>query len=42
MVNFAVPAGTPADWIGRTVPVRVDAARPNTLVGGEWLVGSAA
>jgi tRNA-2-methylthio-N6-dimethylallyladenosine synthase len=43
MVNFAPPAGmAPADLVGRLVDVRVESARPNTLVGGELLVGAAA
>ena len=48
MVNFALPPGsTAAEWIGRVLPVRVEAARPNTLVGdsltgGDVLVGAMA
>ena len=41
MVNFALPAGTTAaQLVGRLVRVRVDSARPNTLVGGDVLVGA--
>jgi tRNA-2-methylthio-N6-dimethylallyladenosine synthase len=43
MVNFAPPEGTtPAQWIGHTLAVRILEARPNTLVGGESLVGRVA
>jgi tRNA-2-methylthio-N6-dimethylallyladenosine synthase len=43
MVNFAPPPGIePAALVGRMVQVRVEAARPNTLVGGDSLVGAMA
>jgi len=43
MVNFAPPPGrSPSELVGRMVPVRIEAARPNTLVGGESLAGTMA
>jgi tRNA-2-methylthio-N6-dimethylallyladenosine synthase len=33
IVNFPVPAGTPVEWLGRTVPVTVRRAGPNSVWG---------
>jgi tRNA-2-methylthio-N6-dimethylallyladenosine synthase len=33
IVNFPVPAGTPVEWLGRTVPVIVRRAGPNSVWG---------